>query len=83
MDDYLTNDETRLETYACLCFKYRRVTEFAADPLNETGIAENGIDYFRTKPPTLKLLFDFHQNAQRHGNEVAIAKMDKLVQNQP
>ena len=82
MDDYLTNEETGLQVNACLCFRCRRVTEFAADPLNESGLAENAIEYFRTKPLTLQLLFDFHQNAQKHGNEVAKAKMDKLVQNQ-
>jgi len=83
MDNYLTNEETGLQVNACLCFKCRRVTEFAADPLNESGMAENGIEYFKTKPLTAQLLLGFHQNAEKHGNEVAIAKMDKLVQNQP
>ena len=81
MDDYLTNDETGLETYACLCFKCRRVTGYGR-PFKWVRLAENGIEYFRTKPLTLQLLFDFHQNAQKHGNEV-YAKMDKLVQNRP
>ena len=82
IDDYKIDESSGLQVNACLCFACRRVTEFSADPLNESDLSEDGIEYLRTKPLSGQLLFEFYQNAKTHENEIAQSKMEKLIQAQ-
>ena len=77
-DDFYKN-ESGLQIYSFLCFQCRRVTDFAPDANNDSGLAEGGIEYFKTKLLNLDLLIAFYKNAKKHSNEIAIKKMEKLL----
>ena len=42
-------DKDGLHTYPLICFNCNTITEWGADPLNESGKAVKGVEYFETK----------------------------------
>ena len=77
-DDFYQN-ENGLQIYSFLCFQCNRVTDFAPDANNDSGLAESGIEYFKTRLLNPDLLLAFHKNAKKHSNEIAIKKIEKLL----
>jgi len=78
-DDYETDENTGLQIYSCLCFQCRHVTYYALDPLNESGMADDGVEYFRTSDIDLSTLVRFSDNAKKHSNSIAISKIENLI----
>ena len=78
-DEYETDEKTGLQIYSCLCFQCRHVTYYASDPLNESGMADDGVEYFRTSDIDLSTLVRFSNNAKKHSNSIAISKIENLI----
>lgn len=79
-DDFDLDQTTGLQIYSLLCFDCRHVTQYAADPLNESGRADDGFEYFRTTKMDLSMLIKFSENAKKHSNTIALNKIEKLIQ---
>lgn len=41
--------EDGLHIYPLICFKCKKVTEFASDPMNQSGKAIDGVEYFSSR----------------------------------
>ena len=46
--------EDGLHIFPIICFKCKQVTEFASDPMNESGKAVDGVEYFSQRKITEK-----------------------------
>jgi len=69
--------EDGLHIYPLLCFKCKNVTEFASDPMNESGKAIDGVEYFSSRKVTKKDKEQAADYASRMGS-CLLKKIDSI-----
>ena len=67
-----------LEIYPSICFKCMSVTEFAADPTNESGKAIDGIEFFESSKCTEIMLKEMKNYALQNNLTNAIEKLNNV-----
>jgi len=69
-------DKDGLHIYSLICFKCNTITEWGADPLNESGKAVKGVEYFETKKVDKEDKIEAIEEAKKNNNNHLIDKLD-------
>ena len=65
-----------LHTYPLICFNCNTITEWGADPLNESGKAVKGVEYIKTKKISKKDKAEAIEYAKENNHNHLIYKLD-------
>ena len=67
-----------LNIYPLLCLKCKNITEYAADPQNQSGHAVGGYEYFKTKKITKKDYKNAYEYAEQNNHLHILSKLKKI-----
>jgi len=67
-----------LNIYPLLCLKCKSITEYAADPQNQSGHAVCGYEYFKTKKMTKKDYKNAYEYAEQNNHLHILSKLKKI-----
>ena len=65
-----------LHTYPLICFNCNTITEWGADPLNESGKAVKGVEYIKTKKISKKDKIEAINYAEENNHNHLINKLN-------
>jgi hypothetical protein len=69
-------DKDGLHIYSLICFKCNTITEWGADPLNESGKAVKGVEYIKTKKISKKDKIEAINYAEENNHNHLINKLN-------
>ena len=77
-DKIKIREKDGLHIYSLICFNCKKLTEYASDPLNSSGHAVMGIEYFKTSKISKKNLKDAIEYAKNTSCNSALKKLKRI-----
>ena len=75
---FRTREEDGLNIYPFICFKCNQITEYAADPANQSGHAVCGFEYFKSKKVSKKDINNALEYAKLNNHELIVNKLKMI-----